>query len=803
MRRILAMVSTFALAVGLVAATPTAAGQTTETVSFPTTCHIAAPQILGQGGPTDITPEKQVNVHVTAPEKVDVGQRFDVEFRIDPLTVSLDSLPSIATLQRASRLKLDLQRPEGARLVDYSFAGGNLDVTGAQIITVNEQGAPDPNGSVLRVTDSGHNTVGNGGRASTGSHAGLGMDLAGKKELDLRFPTVKMTFEAESAGTADLGIRTKNAASPYGANPASFLSLLASVGVPLFGTQYAPAYCSPRASATAQIDPRAAALKSVEITGNATTTTLTGPEKVYQNTPTEFEAAVAPVVAGRVVFEAAGQRVTAEVDPQTGKAKATFTFANATEVPMRATFEPANRTHEGSEASLAVDVQTMASDIALEAPEQVTGNERFAVTATLPQNARGTVVFSAGGREWSAPVREGRATANLYLAEPGEKTISARFTPAANSPFGPSEANTTVTVLENATASLMLSELDAPAYVGEPTRIEAFISLPDGARATGGTVEFEADGRLVSAPVSDGRAEAEYSFGKPGDVQVSATYHPVEPGAGTVSDHGVLTVVDSAPTDSSLSGPAEVRPGVDTEFAIAVTPSAASGTASVRIDGRVVAENVSIVDGAGTVTLNFPPSADTNRDVTVDFTPDDLRAFRPHVAEHMVRVASTAVTGDVDLQISGPSEPVASGTTFPIRVTAHSGAGAVDGYLTVKNNGNPVTDAEGRPVTIPVVRGIADAAVTITGANPPAKVLEFTFHESDGTTHGSSSITVQVTGSSTPGGAGDGDVDIDPGSDQSDQPSGSLPMGSLGSSSSSMDLGSLTGSLGSLNQTRN
>lgn len=799
MRRLLAVVSTLALAVGLVAVTPTAAGQTTETVSFPTTCHIAAPKVLGQGGPMDITPDKQVNVHVTSPNQVSVGDRFEVEFQIDPITVSLASLPSMVSLQRASRMKLDLQRPEGARLVDYSFVGGNIDVSGAKIITVNEQGALDPNGTVLRVTDSGHNTIGNGGKSATNSHAGLGMSLDGKSELDLRFPTVKMTFEAEGAGKADLGVRAKGSAVPYGTNPASFLTILASVGAPLVGTMYAPAYCSPRASATAAIDQRASALKSVEIAGIPTTTTLTAPEKVYLRTPAEFEATVAPAVPGRVVFEADGQRVTADVDPLTGQAKTSLTFSSVGEYPVRAVFEPAGKTHSKSESTLTVGVENKVSAIALDAPEQVSANSRFTVTATVPDDAQGTVVFFAGEREWSAPVRNGAATANLHLTEPGEAEITARYVPSTNSPYGPSETTSPVTVQANPQSTLVLSGLDSPAYVAEATRIEAFVSVPDGSRATGGTVEFDADGQRVTSDVVDGRADAEFTFGRAGDVQISATYHPEVPSSGVVSDEGVLTVIDAEPTDSSLDGPVTVRPGVDTVYDIAVSPSDASGTATVRIDGRVVAENVAITDGAGKVTLNFPPAVNIDRTVTIDFTPNDPRAFRSHISKHTVQVSADPVSGNVDLQVSGPTEPVASGTTFPVRVTARSGTEAVDGYLTVTNNGAVVTDEDGQLVRIPVVHGIADADVTIIGAIPPEKILDFTFHDVDGVGRGSASITVYVNGGDSPGGEDNGGVEIGPGTSST----GSLSTGSLGNSFSPSNLGSLTGSLGSLTKTRN
>src|SRR5690625_3284049 len=176
MRRAIAWLSALVVTLGVATIPSVATAQTTRTTtSFATTCYIAAPDVAGFGGPMDITPQNPVQIHVTAPESVDVGARFDVSFEIDPISVSLENLPGVVTLKEASRLKLDLQRPAGTRLVDYAFSGGNIDVRAAQIITVNESGAPDPNGNVLRLTSNGHHTVGNGGNVSRNSHAGLGM----------------------------------------------------------------------------------------------------------------------------------------------------------------------------------------------------------------------------------------------------------------------------------------------------------------------------------------------------------------------------------------------------------------------------------------------------------------------------------------------------------------------------------------------------------------------------------------------------------------------------------------------------
>lgn len=800
MRRSLALLSSLALAVGIVAVPSMAAGQTTTTMSsFSTTCRIAAPSVAGVGGPMDITPEKQVDIHVTSPEHVTVGEQFRVVFEIDPISVSLDSLPSAVSLQQASRLKLDLQRPAGTRLVDYSLAGGNLDVSKAKILTVDDAGSPKADGSVLRLTDVGHNTVGNGGSASTSSHAGMGMDLRNKTSLDLQFPKVTLTLEAERAGRADVGVRTQGSAAAYGNNPASFLTLLASVGVPLLGTQWAPGYCSPRASATAPIDQRAAVMKSVDIEGVATSTTLTGPENVYLRTPAEFVATVAPAVAGDVTFVSGTQRVTAPVDTATGRATANLTFNTKPDGPVEASFTPADAKYSPSRSELAVDVKALETTLSLDAPATVSANERTAVSATLPADARGTVTFRAGDQERTAEVRNGVATTSMTFSRPGEVALTATYAPSATSPYAAAEATATIDVTKNLATSLVLEGLDAPGYVADPVRLGAVVTPAEGTADTSGTVEFVAGTQRATAAVVDGRASTEFSFGRAGDVDVTATFTPSGAEQTPATDAGTLSVVDAVATSAELVGPTHVAPGTDTPYTIRIAPQGATGTALVRIDGRVVATDVPVVDGEGAVTLAFPPAADEDRAVTVEFTPADPRVLRPSVSEHTVSVAPSPVNTDaLSMTVEGPEGRVEARTPFPVSVRLHpqgsDDVAAIDGYLTVTNNGKTVNGTDGQAVRIPVVRGTADANLTFSGATPASKDLVFTFHEADGTERASAPLTVVVAGQD-----GGDDTSVDPGTGGS----GSLDLGSLGDSGSLSDLGGLTGSLGALTQTRN
>ncbi|WP_333619085.1 hypothetical protein [Dietzia sp.] len=798
MRRPIAVFSALGLVIAAAAIPPSAAGQenTTSTSSFATTCRINAPSVLGQGGPMDVTPDKNVSVHVTAPDQVTVGDRYDVTFQIDPISVSLDSLPSIASLQRASRLKLDLQRPSGAKLVSSKLSGGNLNVSQAQIITVDENGNANPNGNVLRLTDKGYNTIGNGGNASTSSHAGLGMDLANKKSVDLEFPTVTLTFEAERAGHADIGVRTEGAAASYGTNPASFLTLTASASAPIVGTIFAPTYCSPRASATAPISPQAASMKRTDIVGIDTTTRLDGPDAIYLRTPAEFVATVSPNVPGSVTFVSGNQRTTVPVDTETGQAKTTLIFNSQPSEPVRAQFTPTDPRHSTSEAQLDITVAALETPLTIDIPSTASSNTRVPVSATVPSDARGTVTFTGGGQSRTVEVRDGHAASSLTFTEPGEGTVTATYEPSATSAYGSAQTSATLTITRNAGTSLALEGLDQPAYVAEPATVSAVVSPAEGTAAPQGTVRFVAGDQEQTAEVVDGRAETQFTFGHEGDVEVTATYIPSGTEQTEATDSGTLSVLDTVATSSKLSGPEFVEPGETNEFAIAVEPAGASGTAAVSIDGHVVAMDVPITDGEGHVSLTFPAAAETGRQVTVQFTPTDARKFQPHTSIHTVRVGGDGGgTRALEMTVTGPVAPVHPGAPTPIQIAVHPqdapDSTSAEGYLTVKNNGRPVTTADGDELRIQVVRGLAQANFTFTGATPPSKVLEFTFHGTSTTETISESITITVIGADP----GD-DVDVDP----STGSIGSLDLAGLFGDGNFSSLGSLTGSL---SQTRN
>ena len=491
LRTPIAWVAAAATAVGL-AVVPAAIAQetVTHTSQFKVTCKTGDITLVGA---QTLAPERPVNIKVTNPTEVNVGEEFEVSFSIDPVVASLASLPSIAKLERASRLKLDLARPEGTELVSYKFEGGNLDLSQAKIITVNDAGTPDPNGKVLRLTDLGNNTVNNSPSASTKSHAGLGMDLAGKSELVFDFPKVTAKLRATKAGTATVGVRTAGNATSL-PNPANFLSVLASAKVGM--AVWVPAWCAPLDNG--QFDTRAANLASVQIKDKIaapTTTSVTGPaEATYGDTAT-FSAQVSPAAAGKIEFTHGASKVTANVDAE-GKASADLKLTDATGAPVTATFIPADPKSFGpSTGQTPVTVKAKATELALTAPESATPGERFEVSAQLPAGAAGTVTFTAGDQAKTVAVSAAGAAKTFFtINEAADVEVKAEFTPDNAAAYTASSATANVKVATVAVTTVKLEGIDTPAKVGEETTITATVTPAEGTTDTSGKVTFTAAG---------------------------------------------------------------------------------------------------------------------------------------------------------------------------------------------------------------------------------------------------------------------------------------------------------------------
>lgn len=762
---------------------PASVAQDTQSRTITAVCKTNDLPVVGS---QTINLDSGITVNVTAPTSVEVDDEFEVKVDIEPIDIDFSSLPSAVSLLQASRLKLDMLRPAGTDLLDYNLEGGNLGTESAQIITVDENGRKTPTGQFLRLTDNGHNTIGNGGNVGTKSHAGLGMDLRGKKTIHLEFPAATLKFKARSAGNAVVGLRDANSGTVGAVNNA--ITMLASANA-IFTTAWAQAGCIPSGDAG-----NLATIQIKDPVATATATTFESPDSVSFGQPSTFSAKVDPVVPGTMRFRSGTTQVDVPVNPETGVATTELTFNTAGSNEVTATFLPADsKRFQSSTATKSIEVTRKAADIVLGVPPTIDVGVRAEVKTTLPQGVKGTLKLetSDGQSRAQSITNGGDFTTNFVFAEPGEVSVTASFTPAADSPIELNPAKGAITVETAKSTSLTLDGVSEDVPVGTPATITARVNGAPDTTNTDGAVQFEIDGRRVNVPVVDGVATVSHTFTRIGTPLVRATYLPGEASDQTeaITEAMVNVVAQQSQTAQiTIDGPNSVSQGASTTYNFNVAP-VTNGQLTVFVDGRKVAENVEVANGAAQADITIPRGAAGNHTLRAEFRAEGSDKVTAVQTKEIAAVPVTNV-GTVEGALEADSYSVEAGKEIPVRFIAtptDAGVAREDifGYVELSNNGTVIKGKDGQPVRIPVVEGVADMNVRFASGTPAANELIATFHSAEGT----KITTAQQTFTVTSGTDGGDDSGSSLGSLDEDA-SGSL--GSLGSSNGQSSTDSTT-----------
>ncbi|MBP2333451.1 Ig-like domain-containing protein [Corynebacterium freneyi] len=809
MRKFTAFASAAAVAVaGFVVLPMAIADEVTNTASMSLTCKATPDRVAG---PQTFSADN-VSVNVTSPTDVEIGEEFSTTFSIDPVNVELPAFPAGVKLKTASRLKLDFALPEGVTFTGAEIDESNANLKGFDVLQVNESGQPDSNGRILRLTSKDNATIGNGPNSSKNTHGGIRYDITGST-IDLKFPVIKLDLRADTAGEKNFGVRTAGAAGNFGADE-NFLTMNAQTSSVIFVAPngvWAPTQCSPRASETAPIDPRAGQLATVKVNAGpaATDTSLTIDEvaEAVAGQPVELTATVDPAdAAGTVVFSS-GEHSTGPVEVVDGTATGELTFPEAGDYEVTASFTPANaEAHTASSATRTVTVAGRSANLAVTAAESAPARGHVEATATVEPGATGTVAFRIGeGAEVTADVVEGTATASVPTGTAvGAQTLTAEYRPTTGSPFAPAKATTDVEVTAVTDTTLELDGLDNPVHPGESVTLTARITPAENTDVAAGEVIFTVEGRDVSVDVADNVASLEVIPDRGGEFPVKARFVPADDTQTPAEAEGTLRVVAAGDTVITAQAPTDVEPMVEAPTTVTVDPAAA-GVVTATVDGRKITADVDAATGTATLPLVFPREGDYT--VPVEFTPADPRTAK--AARTSIDVTVTAPAYDsVTVDLVGPDTGViGEQQTFRATVTPNTGdKSAVSGFLTLTNNGKPVMK-DGAEVRIPVVRGIAD--FDMVWPTPGVKTLEGTFVGTEGKALGAGTATVTITDENgeippTDGGTDEnpntgGDLPSNPGTGSSDIRSfferlwkfivdlftGKLTPGTLGSSNGS------------------
>ncbi|SDE69571.1 hypothetical protein SAMN05444580_1381, partial [Rhodococcus tukisamuensis] len=264
------------------------ANATSFNTTFNNTCKITPSAVAS---PTSET--QAASLAVNAPDTVNAGDTFDVT--IIPPPISFPNSSSGASVQNVSRVKIDVLVPDnadyiGADILQNTSVG--LSGVTPSLLRVNENGNPDPNGAILRL--SGNNqTIGNGPNSSKSSEGGIVAKATSGTATTFQLPQVTAHLRARSAGDVSLKLRTAGAAGTFG-NDANFLTFLPKATLVI--TAWAPTQCSPRDGETAPLNAGAGPLSTTRIieADKQTTTTVVAPGSVKNGSEVTLTANVNP-----------------------------------------------------------------------------------------------------------------------------------------------------------------------------------------------------------------------------------------------------------------------------------------------------------------------------------------------------------------------------------------------------------------------------------------------------------------------------------------------------------------------------
>jgi hypothetical protein len=548
-RRVLALSA--ASIAGITAIQPTpAAFAAVKTVTFTASC-LATPSAVA--GPTAMSQESSLGVD--APDTVEPGQEFEVT--IVPPPISVPNEVSGASVKSVSRIKIDVDMPANAEFLGSTIVAGTsvgLSGTAPSLIRVNENGSPDANGKVLRLSG-GNQTIGTGPSTSKNPEGGISAVAQSGAETTFRLPQVKARLKAGPSGTIDLKLRTGGAAGQW-ANDANFLTFLPKAS--LIITAWAPTQCTPRDSATGPLNRGADPLATVRIleADKATTTTLAVPSTVKNGDTATLTANVAPAAnGGTVQFSLNGDDLGAPVDVVNGKASIDHKFETDGEFDVKAVFSGTNG-FEGSTSStktIKVTTDDVATSVRTTGPNDAYVDEDVNLTAQVtPAVQGGTVTFTVDGAPGpTADVgADGTAVAPYKFTSPGTHRVLARYSGRAGvagsvAPMFPVSVTTAPAAAVHTTTTL------APVGTvnkGESVTLKATVD-PSNAN---GTVQFKIGDNPIGRPVRvvNGVATLTTTFATGGEFALSAQFKADNGFVDSASDPQTLTVPGGQdPTD--------------------------------------------------------------------------------------------------------------------------------------------------------------------------------------------------------------------------------------------------------------
>ncbi|WP_433667316.1 beta strand repeat-containing protein [Nocardia sp. CA-136227] len=413
---------------------------------------------------------------------------------------------------------------------------------------------------------------------------------------------------------------------------------------------------------------------SITVGKNATTTALAPVSGARAGQPVTLTATVTGGSAGDTIgFYDGGTQIGTGALDATGTATYQWTPTASGNRTLTAQYPGTASANASQSAPQTVNVTPadVASTITLNPVTGAKVGTATTLTAKVtPAAAGGTVQFADGATVLGTGQVDGTGTATYQWtpADAGAHTLTATF----SGRDGVTGSNTTgqVSVVAADVASTTTLNPVTGAKVGTATTLTAKVSPA----AAGGTVEFADGTTILGTGQVDGTGTATFQWtpSAAGAHTLTATFSGRDGVTGSNTTGQVSVVAADVASTTVLNPVAGAKVGTATTLTATVTPAAAGGTVQFA-DGATVL-GTGQVDGTGTATLQWTPSAAGAHTLTATFSGRDGVTGSNTTAQADVAAADVASTTTFN-PVTGAK--VGTATTLTAKVTPAAAGGTV------------------------------------------------------------------------------------------------------------------------------
>ena len=356
--------------------------------------------------------------------------------------------------------------------------------------------------------------------------------------------------------------------------------------------------------------------------------------------------------------------------------------------------------HDGVGVKANVTAPKRDAPIEIEVGEAKEG-EPVEITVTVPENATGNVTISVDGKDYTAPIKDGKATFTVPELTDGDKTIAVGYEGDDNYAANNTVGNFTV---EKAPVEPDMKIVD----YGNGT-----VVVVVGDNATG-NVTVKVDGKEYNATVVNGTAVVTIDGNvTPGTHEVEIVYSGDDTHNATSTTTNITGPKYETPIEIEVG---EAKEGEPVEITVTV-PENATGNVTISVDGKDY--TAPIKDGKATFTV--PELTDGDKTIAVGYEGDDNYVANNTVGNFTVEKA--------------PIKP-------DVKVI-DQGNGTVVVVVGDNATGNVTVKVDGKEYNATVVNGTA--VVTIdNNVTPGTHEVEIVYSGDD--THNATSTTTNITG---------------------------------------------------------